>query len=555
MRRVICALSGLLVLWACNDGGTPNPDGLTDGVRDPGDVTVVTPAPTTAPTAAPTTAPTTTPPPPTEPAECTPEEAKERCVASDGALTCDLEQGPIAGGGPKCRCTCGSHGLPNAVCDGFRCDRPITNEVRMKFEQAWGNTGGLFQSSETGASTFEGGVAFSDGSLILAGNLGNGTRITKVTAGGKAVDTTFGNAGVVDTTVTGSNREFLIDIARSADDFTVVDQVFNGTISLPRARRFTFAGAPVTTFGASGSVNVTLPTGTFPHGIALAPDNGFVIAAHQQPVGEPFELVLLRYDAKGKPVTSFSNSGVLVANPDGLNMLLRDVGFASDGSIVVVGSLEGTLATPAAANILVAKYDGVTGAFDPKFNGGKVLQVDFGAFELPTWVKTNVPGRIYFGGLKLSTSLNGDAVIGCVDLTGVPCPDVGTNGQVVTNGMSFTNMNAPVLFHPPETPASTLPNRALIGGIAPAQTGTGTDFFVIPIDLTQGTVQLSNDTMVTKDLATNELLSSAIPIVGKTPRVVFTGSFSDTSAGRAGAISLSDDTFGLTSGVQMESWW
>jgi hypothetical protein len=93
--------------------------------------------------------------------------------------------------------------------------------------------------------------------------------------------------------------------------------------------------------------------------------------------------------------------------------------------------------------------------------------------------------HLFFGGLTLNGSINGDAALGCADVaTGAPCASFGTNGKMTTTGTAFTNLAGILPYH--IGGAATDPATALfLAGQSPSATG-GSDVVVgkIQIEIT-----------------------------------------------------------------------
>lgn len=210
----------------------------------------------------------------------------------------------------------------------------------------------------------------SDGKILVAGRYENPSRcvvLARYAANG-TLDSTFGSAGKVITTIAGEG----MGIALHAGGIVVGADTPDGMAVI----RFTASGALDRSFGASGIVRFAVPDptpGAYTdlHALAVDPlDNGLIVAGKYSD-GLAYHLTLARFTADGTPDATFGNYGYTTFHPGPGDYVAESVAVDADGKVVVAGC-----ASEASTNVLVARFD-EWGNLDPTFNEGLGYADDF----------------------------------------------------------------------------------------------------------------------------------------------------------------------------------
>jgi uncharacterized delta-60 repeat protein len=202
-------------------------------------------------------------------------------------------------------------------------------------------------------------VVLPGGKFVAAGSSGGKLALTRYHADG-TLDTTFGTAGRVVTSDTVGDTVRLIV---QADGKLLV-----ATNSL---LRFNSDGTLDTSFGTGGRVPTNFEIG----GMAVQADGKIVVAGSLTfASGTAKSLHVARYNADGRPDTTFDGDGFVTTDFPGNKATGQNVVLQPDGKIVVVGKVEQT-ATPFDTHFAVARYH-ADGRLDPTFDGdGRVTTV------------------------------------------------------------------------------------------------------------------------------------------------------------------------------------
>ena len=223
-------------------------------------------------------------------------------------------------------------------------------------------------NSDTGRSL----VLQSDGKILLAGQSYNNTTFTDYAVArynsDGSLDTTFNSTGKVNIDF-GSSTDQGYGVAVQADGKIVLTGFtsVNGTADLGTVR-LTSAGALDTTFGTAGRVITTIGSSSdFGNDVKVQTDGKILVSGYASVSGNDFTVV--RYNTDGSLDTTFNTTGKVVTN---FNASTDDRGtkmfVQADGKIVLAGSTTqaGTY------DLAIARYNS-NGTADTSFNPSNTL--------------------------------------------------------------------------------------------------------------------------------------------------------------------------------------
>ena len=208
--------------------------------------------------------------------------------------------------------------------------------------------------------------------------------------------------------------------------------------------------------GAVGTVFRQIPLAegrnTVAKGLAIQPDGKFLIVGYvlpNEPVGQPTNMFLARFNFDGSTDDSFGTDGFVVTdlgvtdgNRGGVGVLMRAVGLQSNGDIVVVGS---TRRFPAQSSI-VARFL-PDGSLDSSFGNHGIAENDCAladAVAINSASGINTDDRIVAAGTRgftacvfrlnpdggLDRSFNGNGLL----FLRAPDPKAELNAVIVSDG-------------------------------------------------------------------------------------------------------------------------
>lgn len=137
--------------------------------------------------------------------------------------------------------------------------------------------------------------------------------------------------------------------------------------------RFRADGSLDPAFGNGGTVVTDAFEGReFVHGMARQADGKYLVCGYTVVIGEPSDVLVIRYNADGSLDTTFGDGGV--AKPAvGFHSRARQISVGADGTITVAG---GRGVVPE-QDLLLARLTS-DGAIDTTFGNGGVITADFG---------------------------------------------------------------------------------------------------------------------------------------------------------------------------------
>ncbi len=293
-------------------------------------------------------------------------------------------------------------------------------------DTTFGNNGVVTTSLGTGMDQAEGVAIQPDGKIVVAGFTQGATTgldfaVLRYNSNG-TLDTTFGKGGIVTTDFDGLNDQ-AADVVLQPDGKIVVGGT--ATVSANTTDfavvRYNSDGSLDTTFGTDGKV--TTFVGQFPTAerMALQSDGKIILVG-----GSGFELV--RYNPNGTLDTSFGTGGIVSALPASI---AEDVAIRSNGSIVVGGTLtNGTSNT----DFQIAQFL-PNGSLDPSFGSGGITTTAFNGADATAFALTiQSDGSVVLAGsISNDNTLADEWALTRYTATGSLDFSFGLNGKVLTN--------------------------------------------------------------------------------------------------------------------------
>ncbi|MDI3287667.1 hypothetical protein, partial [Polyangium sp. 15x6] len=193
-------------------------------------------------------------------------------------------------------------------------------------------------------------------------------------------------------------------------------------------------GMPDVSFGEGGKVLASNLTRTSFQAVAVAP-NGDILAAGLSVRGaEQSHVLVARFDATGKPVSSFGKAGLAL----GEKGAAFSIALQGDGKILVAGRS----GAPLAPGYLVQRFL-ADGSIDPSFGQGGVLEPPFENGSFPSSVNITGDGKIVLCGKH--GNFDGMAFVRLLP-SGALDPSFDGDGKAVVEELHLFNYN-------PATPA------------------------------------------------------------------------------------------------------
>lgn len=268
-----------------------------------------------------------------------------------------------------------------------------------------------------------------DGKIVISGRtaLNNELHVAIVrynTNG--SIDTTFGNGGVVVTSIDAFSAG---EVAIQPDGGIVV----TGTSVVSGARVFTVAryntdGSLDNTFDGDGLAQAPPAGFTAPWGMALQADGKIVVAGES--VGDQTDdYCLARFNPDGSVDVTFDGDGLVLTDFDGGFDRATDVVIQPDGKILAAGagqSITGSIVT-------LARYN-TDGSLDTSFDGdGRAYGTAGSNQDVVNALALRPDGKIVAAGIGAGSSGNQVMLVARYKSDGSPDETFGNNGLVTTS--------------------------------------------------------------------------------------------------------------------------
>lgn len=255
-----------------------------------------------------------------------------------------------------------------------------------------------------------------DGKILAATRTGSvGFGMIRLNANG-SLDASFGNNGVVGTTVTTGN-DYSWGIAEQPDNKIVLvgGSCAGGSVCTVIVARYDNFGTPDNSFGTNGIVTTTFAANAFQvQGMALQSDGKILVVASNG------NFTIIRYNTNGSLDNSFGVNGVITTNGGTANAIK----IQQDGKIVAVGS------STANGYNMVCRYDQM-GTLDNTFGNSGIIKTLAGRANALTMQPDN---KILVGGF--TSAFNGS--ISAVRYNTDGSLDAGFGN----GGITFTKINS-----------------------------------------------------------------------------------------------------------------
>jgi uncharacterized delta-60 repeat protein len=218
------------------------------------------------------------------------------------------------------------------------------------------------------------------------------------------------------------------------------------------------AGAVDTSFGNGGVVTTALGSGAAANAVAVYPNAGTVndskiVAAGSTVVSENSAIALARYNLNGSLDTSFGNGGTVTTAFKKSAATARAVAIQADGKILAAGGVDVLVKSPNhfALAFALARYT-TSGSLDSSFgSGGIVVTTPFtgtggtASYDTPDALALQSDGKIVLAGTTNGASGDNDIALVRYNSNGSLDTSFGSLGKVIT---SYTTIPGAVAGFP-----------------------------------------------------------------------------------------------------------
>jgi uncharacterized delta-60 repeat protein len=211
-----------------------------------------------------------------------------------------------------------------------------------------------------------------DGKIIVAGSSEQGDHedftLARYTING-ALDSMFGNSGIVTTSVVGAKTRGY-DVVLQSDGKIVVAGSLDASGSIAFAlARYSITGTLDSSFGQGGVVTTSIDSSAELDAVVIQPDDK-IIAVGSSTTGSIYTFALARYNTNGGLDNSFGSSGIVTTTINGYGDG-NNIALLPDGKIIAVGS--GKTDTNLSTFALARYHD--DGNLDNDFGNGGIVAV------------------------------------------------------------------------------------------------------------------------------------------------------------------------------------
>ena len=244
-----------------------------------------------------------------------------------------------------------------------------------------------------------------------------------------SLDTTFGTGGIVTKDMGLYSRA--MRVAVDANNRIVLAGYASSPASGMTVLRYNEDGNLDSTFGNAGVVQTVVGDNSLGQGHALAIDgSNRIVVAGVAYIGGDSNFALARYNEDGSLDSSFGSGGVVIADVavgESANAVVID----ATGRIVAAGS--GSSAADPQPDFVVARFAS-DGTLDTSFNGTGLATMDFGGtYDSATALLIGGGGKILVTGFTLTNTVGGDFALARFNSDGTVDAAFGSGGQVVTD--------------------------------------------------------------------------------------------------------------------------
>ena len=279
-----------------------------------------------------------------------------------------------------------------------------------------------------------------------------------------SLDNTFGNAGIVTPAVEENLSLYAYDFAIQTDGKIVVAGrgYYTGSAETFVLKRYNTNGSLDNTFGNAGIVTTSIGEyGSHANGIAIQTDGKIVLAGKSQTSGNfpPYVFALTRYNTNGSLDNTFGASGI-VTTSIGINSAANDIVIQADGKILAAGSSDSL----GSYNFTFSRYN-TNGILDTTFDTDGIVTSSFEESQLVelTAITLQVDGKIVAtgcgpsnimyncnigvaryntnGSLDNTFGVAGIVITAVGDASGANAIAIQDDGKIVAAGGSFSSIS------------------------------------------------------------------------------------------------------------------
>ncbi len=240
-----------------------------------------------------------------------------------------------------------------------------------------------------------------------------------------ALDSTFGNNGLVTTHFSGSTLAAISNVALQPDGKIVAaGTVAAGGTDFALAR-YNADGSLDTSFGPDGTVTTDFGGDDAANSVLIQP-NGKIVAAGVSDAGGTNDFALARYNPDGSLDPSFGTNGLMTTNFGGADIIFEII-RQPDGKIIAVGVSD----AGGTNDFALARYN-TNGSLDTSFGTNGLVTTNFGGSDTALAAILQPDGKIVAVG-QSDAGGTIDFALARYNPNGSLDTSFGTNGLVRTN--------------------------------------------------------------------------------------------------------------------------
>jgi len=194
--------------------------------------------------------------------------------------------------------------------------------------------------------------------------------------------------------------------------------------------RFLPNGKLDSTFGNSGIVLTTIGAGSSASALAIAGDGSIFIGAQTPTTGTPEDYALIHYLSNGALDSSFGSGGISTGAVGSSASPFSAIALEGNGDIVAAGTAYGAYGSANSPAAFVLRFL-PSGTLDSGFGAGGVVQLDIAPVSLGLSTAIEADGKIVIaGGTSSSYTAPRTPFLARLDVDGSPDTTFGINGMV-----------------------------------------------------------------------------------------------------------------------------
>ena len=245
-----------------------------------------------------------------------------------------------------------------------------------------------------------------DGKIVAAGmssivNNQNVITLTRYNTNG-SLDNSFGNAGIVTTSIGTNSGAFAIAIQADGKIVAAGGSQVDFDTEVFTLTRFNTNGTLDNTFGNAGIVTTAIQETCFVSAIAIQADGKIVAAGVSQESFAPYVFTLTRYNTNGSLDLTFNLDGI-VTTPIGTSSggaMVGGIAIQDDGKIVIAGKTYN--GSTSFSVFTLARYK-TNGGLDNTFGNAGIVTTSIGTYSGANAIAIQADGKIVAGGQAMGT--------------------------------------------------------------------------------------------------------------------------------------------------------